>query len=119
MRSLELLCLFRFSRYCLDVKLAPDKLAFKFKAVCCAVEIGLFKSLVLLQFPRPTIADVIPDTTPVKVGDARLAFKSNASCVAVEIGLFRSLVLFMFEIADALALKSNAAFIQITCVVYV
>ena len=55
-----LLLLFR------DVKFAPDKLAFKSNAVCCAVLTGLFASDVLLQFPNPTIAAVIPVTVPEK-----------------------------------------------------
>jgi hypothetical protein len=42
--------------------------AFKFNAVCVAVDIGLFKSEVLSTLPNPTILLVIPDTVPVNVG---------------------------------------------------
>ena len=47
--------------------LLPDKSDFKFNAVCVAVEMILFKSLVLLTFPNPTIEDDMPDTLPVIV----------------------------------------------------
>ena len=76
--------------------LFPDKSDFKFNAVCVAVEIGLFKSLVLLTFANPTMDCVMPDTLPVKVGLLSGALASNAVCVAVEIGLFKSLVLLTF-----------------------
>ena len=82
------------------------RFAFKSRADCVAVEIGLFASEVLSALPRPTIPFVIPPTVPVKVGEAksafkfkeastelRFAFKSKADCVAVEIGLFASEVL--------------------------
>ena len=42
-----------------------------------AVDIGLFKSLVLSTFPNPTIDLSIPPTVPVKVGDARFAFNAR------------------------------------------
>ena len=42
----------------LPVKVGLAKLAFKFKAVCTAVEIGLFASLVLSTLPKPTCAFV-------------------------------------------------------------
>ena len=45
--------------------LFPDKSTFKFSAVCVAVEIGLFKSLVLLTFGKPTMDCVMPVTMPV------------------------------------------------------
>ena len=41
--------------------------AFKFIAVCVAVDIGLFKSGVLSTSPKPIIPFVIPFTVPVKV----------------------------------------------------
>jgi len=68
------------------------KLDFKFKAVCVAVDTGLFASLVLSTLPKPTIVLSIPLTVPVKVGDAKSAFKFKAVCVAVDTGLFASLV---------------------------
>ena len=68
----------------------------EFKVVCVAVEIGLFKSLVLSILPKPTIAFVIPETVPVKIGLLIGAFKFNAVCVAIEIGLFTSEVLSTF-----------------------
>ena len=57
------------------VKVGEARLAFKFKAVCCAVETGLFASLVLSTFPRPTMVLVIPPTVPVKVGEFMLALR--------------------------------------------
>ena len=39
-----------------------------FNAVCTAVDIGLFKSLVLFTFLSPTMVAVIPATVPVNVG---------------------------------------------------
>ena len=41
------------------VKSAPAKLAFKFNAVCCAVDTGLLVSLVLSTFPSPTSVAVV------------------------------------------------------------
>ena len=52
-------------------------LLFKSKALCVAVEIGLFASDVLSTLPRPTILFVIPPTVPVNVGEARVAFRFN------------------------------------------
>ena len=79
------------------------KASFKSNAVWVAVEIGLFKSLVLSTLPRPIIALVIPFTVPVKVGELISAFSSKIFCfkssafwTAVEIGLFKSLVLSTF-----------------------
>ena len=69
---------------------------FRSSAVCCAVDTGLFASVVLSTFPSPTIDCVIPPTVPVKVGDAIVAFRSNAVCCAVETGLFASVVLSTF-----------------------
>ena len=60
--------------FTVPVKVGDARFAFKFNAVCVAVDTGFNKSVVLLQFPKPTIVDVIPPTVPVKVGDARLAF---------------------------------------------
>jgi hypothetical protein len=40
--------------------LGEAKFAFKFNAVCCLVDTGLFASLVLSTLPNPTIALVIP-----------------------------------------------------------
>ena len=81
-------------------------LAFKFRAVCVAVEIGLLASDVLSALPKPTIPFEMPPTVPVKVGEAKsafkfkdastyvmLVFKSKADCVEVEIGLLASEVL--------------------------
>ena len=66
--------------------------AFKSKAVCAAVDIGLAASLVLSTLPSPTMALVIPETVPENVGLARFAFRSRAFCVAVDIGFALSLV---------------------------
>jgi hypothetical protein len=52
------------------VKVGLAKFAFKFKAVCVAVETGLLASLVLSTLPNPTIAFVMPPTVPEKVGFA-------------------------------------------------
>ena len=57
---------------------------------------GLLASDVLFTFPSPTIAAVMPETVPVKVGDAVLAFKPKAAKVAVETGLRASEVLSTF-----------------------
>ena len=59
-----------------------------------AVEIGLLASDVLSTLPKPTMAAVMPETVPVKVGEALSAFKSRAACVAVDTGLLASDVLF-------------------------
>ena len=64
------------------VSVGLAKSAFKFSAVCVAVETGLLRSLVLSTFPNPTILLVIPDTVPVKVGLAKLAFKFKLAIVA-------------------------------------
>ena len=53
------------------VKLGNARLAFRFRAFCVAVQMGLAASLVSSTSPRPTIDLVIPDTVPVKVGDAK------------------------------------------------
>ena len=45
-----------------------------------AVLTGLFASDVLFTLPKPTIAEVIPDTVPVNVGEASGAFESKAVC---------------------------------------
>ena len=86
-----------------------DEFAFKSKAACAEVDSGLFASLVLSIFPKPTIVFVIPLTVPVKVGEAifafsarpdvtsdEFAFKSKAACAEVDSGLFASLVLSIF-----------------------
>ena len=73
--------------------LKSDKLAFTSKAVCVALEIGLFASVALSTLPSPTINLVMPLTVPVQVGLASGAFKSSAPCVALEIGLLASVVL--------------------------
>ena len=74
--------------------------SFKSNAAWVAVDMGLFKSLVLSTLPKPIIAFVIPLTVPVNVGDSTSAFwfriscfKSNAFWTAVEMGLSISLVL--------------------------
>jgi hypothetical protein len=61
-----------------------------------SVETGLFKSLVLSAFPKPTIAEVTLCNRSCKVGEFNGAFKSKAVCVAFETGLFKSLVLSTF-----------------------
>ena len=45
-----------------------------------AVLTGLSASDVLFTLPKPTIADVIPDTVPVNVGEASGAFEYKAVC---------------------------------------
>ena len=45
-----------------------------------AVLTGLFASDVLVTLPKPTMAEVIPDTVPVNIGEASGAFKSKAVC---------------------------------------
>jgi hypothetical protein len=42
---------------------------------CVVFETGLFKSLVLSAFPKPTIAEVTPVTVPVKSYEFNGAFK--------------------------------------------
>ena len=52
-------------------------------ACCCAVETGLFISLVLSTFPNPTIDFEIPDTFPVNVGSFIGAFDDNEFVILV------------------------------------
>ena len=47
------------------VNVGEARFAFKLRAVWVAVDTGLFASLVLSTFPRPTIVAVIPETVPV------------------------------------------------------
>jgi len=75
------------------VNVGEAKFAFKFNAVCWAVETGFAVSAVLSTLPRPTIVDVIPLTVPVNVGEAKFAFKFSAVCWAVETGFAVSAVL--------------------------
>ena len=49
-------------------------LAFKFNAVCVAVETGLFKSEVLSTLDKSTMTLDRPPTNPVNVGDAMDAY---------------------------------------------
>ena len=77
----------------IPVNVGDAKFDFKSRAVCCAVETGLFTSEVLSALSSPTIALVIPLTIPVNIGDAKLALRSNAVCCAVLTGLFTSEVL--------------------------
>ena len=60
------------------VKAGDAKGAFKSKAVCVAVDIGLPASDVLLTLANPTIVAVIPDTVPVNVGLAFGAYVDAA-----------------------------------------
>jgi hypothetical protein len=47
-----------------------SKLAIALSLMCSvAFETGLFKSLVLSAFPKPTIAEVTPVTVPVKADE--------------------------------------------------
>ena len=55
--------------------------AFKSKAVWVAVLTGLFASVVLSTFARPTIDLVIPETVPVKVGLLIGAFSAKPGTV--------------------------------------
>ena len=63
---------FRFN----DASTLP-MLAFKSRAFCVAVEIGLFASDVLSALANPTILFVMPPTVPVKVGLLIGAFNAN------------------------------------------
>ena len=47
---------------------------FKSNDVVTAAGTGLFASEVLSTFERPTMAFVIPETVPLKVGDANVAY---------------------------------------------
>ena len=60
------------------VDVTSAEFAFKSNAVCAAVDTGLFASLVLSTFPKPTIVLVTPLTVPVNVGEAKFAFKLSA-----------------------------------------
>ena len=71
--------------------------AFKSSAVCVAVDTGLLMSAVLSTLPRPTMALVIPDTVPVKVGDSIFAFK----LIDVKYGLSIDAVSDMFSLVSA------------------
>jgi hypothetical protein len=70
------------------------KLAFKFKAVCSAVDIGLSY---IINITNPTIAFVIPLTVPVNVGLAKFAFKFNAVCCVVDTGLLASHIIYITQ----------------------
>ena len=65
-------------RVTVPLKLGDAKFAFRFKAVCWAVDTGLFASLVSFTLLKPTIAAVMPETVPVKVGLASGAFSESA-----------------------------------------
>ena len=54
--------------------------ALRYRAVCVSVDIGLSMSAVLFTLPSPTIAAVIPDTVPVKVGLALGAYDAKSRC---------------------------------------
>ena len=56
-------------------------LAFKLRAVCAEVEIGLFASDVSSALPKPTILFEMPPTVPVKVGLLMGAFKFKEESV--------------------------------------
>ena len=68
-------------------KMGSVKGAFKFNSVCVKLDIGLFKSEVLLTLDNPTISLVIPLTVPVNCGSCELAFVFNATCVKLLIPL--------------------------------
>ena len=88
-------------KFIAPVKAGDAKGAFRSKALCVAVDIGLDASLVLSTLANPTLLLVIPDIdvapvkfiAPVKAGDAKGAFRSKAFCVVVDIGFDKSLVL--------------------------
>ena len=69
--------------------------AFKFKAVCVAVDIGLFTSLVLSTLFNPTIVLSIPPTVPVNVGLLIFAFSAKLAVTSVA---------FAFKASTAVAL---------------
>ena len=75
------------------VKVGLANGAFKSRAPCVALEMGLFESEVLSTLPRPTIDLVMPLTVPMKVGLANRALLLRAPCVALEMGLLASDVL--------------------------
>ena len=94
-------------RVTVPVKVGEARFALRSRAVCWAVDTGLFASEVLSTLARPTspltrpVGAVIEApvgivTVPVNVGEARLALRSRAVCVAVETGLLASLVLSAF-----------------------
>ena len=64
------------------VKVGEASGAFKSKAVCVAVEIGLSISVVLLTFAKPTMVAVIPEIVPVKVGEASGALSAKSELLA-------------------------------------
>ena len=64
------------------VNIGFARFAFKSKAVCVAVDTGLFTSLVLSTLPNPTMAFVMPPTVPVNVGFDISAFKVRLLIVA-------------------------------------
>ena len=71
------------------VDAAVEDASLRSSCVCVAVEIGLFASVVLSTFPRPTCAFVTPETVPVNVGEESGAYvvlavtapSFEASCV--------------------------------------
>jgi hypothetical protein len=71
--------------------------AFKSSAACVADDTGLSISAVLSTLPRPTMALVIPDTVPVKVGDSIFAFK----LIDVKYGLSIAAVSEIFSLVSA------------------
>ena len=69
---------------------------FKSSAACVADDTGLSISAVLSTLPRPTMALVIPDTVPVKVGDSIFAFK----LIEVKYGLSIAAVSAIFSLVS-------------------
>ena len=57
--------------------------ALRSSAVCCAVETGLFASLVFVTLPSPTCAAVMPVGVPVKAGEASGALSASAAVVVL------------------------------------
>ena len=72
-----------------------DASSFKANAVCVAVLIGLFTSLVLSALPKPIIDFVIPPTVPVNVGLLIFAFSAKLAVTSV---------VFAFKASAAMAL---------------
>ena len=57
--------------------------AFKFNAVCVAVDIGISMSAVLSTLPNPTIALVIPETVDVNVFGPVSTRQSTINCINI------------------------------------
>ena len=91
------------------VKVGDSMGAFRFKAVCPAVLTGLFASVVLSTFAKPTIDLVIPPTVPVKVGLSIGALSANPGTVGTAAVPPKSPANWSFPFVDASASAMVAA----------